>query len=156
MRKINQVSSIAVAKNIKHYDETGSHEDHHRKGRPRVTSVVQRLHEAGLCSLTAAKKPQLSDTSKKRLAWAKWKSVLWSDESRFWGSNHCLCETQRRWKDDLHVYISHREARRWWCDGALLVTRSAIYLEFKAHLTSMPTTAFCSYMSSHLVCTSFA
>ena len=28
---------------------------------------------------------------------------------------------------------SHREAWRWWCDGALLVTRSVIYLESKAH-----------------------
>ena len=28
--------------------------------------------------------------------------------------------------------------------GALLVTFSVVYLEFKAHLTSMATTAFCS------------
>jgi hypothetical protein len=39
-----------------------------------------------------------------------------------------------------------------WCGGALLVTLSVIYLEFKAHLTSMATTAFCSDTSSHLVC----
>uniref|UniRef100_A0AAZ3RIZ1 Tc1-like transposase DDE domain-containing protein n=1 Tax=Oncorhynchus tshawytscha TaxID=74940 RepID=A0AAZ3RIZ1_ONCTS len=39
---------------------------------------------------------------------------------------------------------SHREAWRRRCDGALLVTLSVIYLEFKAHLTSMATTAFCS------------
>ena len=32
-----KVSSSAVAKNIKHFDETGSHEDRHRKGRRRVT-----------------------------------------------------------------------------------------------------------------------
>ena len=38
------------------------------------------------------------------------------------------------------------------CDGALLVTLSLIYLEFKAHLTSMATTAFCSDKPSHLVC----
>ena len=31
-----------------------------------------------------------------------------------------------------------------WCDSALLVTLSVIYLEFKAHLTSTTTTAFCS------------
>ena len=37
-------------------------------------------------------------------------------------------------------------------DGALLVTLSVIYLEFKAHLTSMATTAFCSDTPSHLVC----
>ena len=38
----------------------------------------------------------------------------------------------------------------WGCDGALLVTLSVIYLEFKAHLTSMTTTAFCSDMQSCL------
>ena len=31
----------AVAKSIKRYDETGSHEDRHRKGRPRVTSAAE-------------------------------------------------------------------------------------------------------------------
>jgi transposase len=43
MRNISRtlkVSSSAVAKNIKRYDETGSHEDHHRKG-PRVTSAAE-------------------------------------------------------------------------------------------------------------------
>jgi transposase len=35
-----KVSSSAVTKAIKRYDETGSHEDRHRKGRPRVTSAV--------------------------------------------------------------------------------------------------------------------
>jgi hypothetical protein len=34
---------------------------------------------------------------------------------------------------------SYHEAWRRWCDIALLVTRSVIYLEFKAHLTSMAT-----------------
>ena len=38
------------------------------------------------------------------------------------------------------------------CGGDLLVTLSVIYLEFKAHLTSMATTAFCSDTPSHLVC----
>jgi transposase len=36
MRNISRtlkVSSSAVAKTIKRYDETGVHEDHHRKGR---------------------------------------------------------------------------------------------------------------------------
>ena len=44
MRNISRtfkVSSSAVAKTIKHYVETGSHEDRHRKGRPRVTSAVE-------------------------------------------------------------------------------------------------------------------
>ena len=36
--------------------------------------------------------------------------------------------------------------------GALLVTLSVIYLEFKAPLTSMATTAFCSDTPSYLVC----
>ena len=40
LRTLN-VSSSAVAKTIKRYDETGSHEDHHRKGRPRVTSAAE-------------------------------------------------------------------------------------------------------------------
>uniref|UniRef100_A0AAZ3RHR5 Transposase Tc1-like domain-containing protein n=1 Tax=Oncorhynchus tshawytscha TaxID=74940 RepID=A0AAZ3RHR5_ONCTS len=64
------------------------------------TSTVQRrLHESGLHSRIAAKKPLLKDTNKnKRFAWAKkhehwtldwWKLVLWSDESNFeiFGSN---------------------------------------------------------------------
>ena len=36
-----KVSSSADTKTIKRYDETGSHEDRHRKGRPRVTSVAE-------------------------------------------------------------------------------------------------------------------
>jgi transposase len=36
-----KVSSRAVTKTIKRYDETGSHEDHHRKGRPRVTTAAE-------------------------------------------------------------------------------------------------------------------
>jgi hypothetical protein len=36
--------------------------------------------------------------------------------------------------------------------GALILTLSVIYLEFKAHFTSMATTAFCSDTPSHLVC----
>ena len=35
------VSSNAVAKTIKCYDETGSDEDQHMKGRPRVTSAAE-------------------------------------------------------------------------------------------------------------------
>jgi transposase len=44
MRNISRtlnVSSSAVSKTIKRCDETGSHEDHHRKGRPRVTSAAE-------------------------------------------------------------------------------------------------------------------
>ena len=40
-RKCVELYSRAVAKIIKCYDETVSHEDRHRKGRPRVTSAVE-------------------------------------------------------------------------------------------------------------------
>jgi transposase len=40
-RKFQELCSSAIAKTIKRYDETGSHEDHHRKGRPRVTSAAE-------------------------------------------------------------------------------------------------------------------
>jgi transposase len=36
MSRTLKVSSSAVEKTIKRYDELGSHEDRHRKGRPRV------------------------------------------------------------------------------------------------------------------------
>jgi transposase len=36
-----KVSSSAVAKTIKRYDETGSHEDRHRKLRPRITTATE-------------------------------------------------------------------------------------------------------------------
>jgi hypothetical protein len=40
MSRTLKVSSSAVTK-TKCYDETGSHEDHHRKGRSRVTSAAE-------------------------------------------------------------------------------------------------------------------
>ena len=66
------------------------------------TSTVQRRQcESGLHGRIAAMKPLLKDTNKKRLSWAKkhkqwtfdrWKSVVWSDESKFeiFGSNICV------------------------------------------------------------------
>jgi transposase len=36
-----KASSSAVAKTINCYDETGSHEECHRKGRPRATSAAE-------------------------------------------------------------------------------------------------------------------
>ncbi|XP_064801196.1 COP9 signalosome complex subunit 8-like isoform X1 [Oncorhynchus masou masou] len=46
--------AVKVAKTIKRYDETGSREDHHRKGRPRVTSAAEdkfiRVNCASDCS----------------------------------------------------------------------------------------------------------
>ncbi|CAJ0964314.1 unnamed protein product [Ranitomeya imitator] len=138
-----------VAKTIKRYKETGSHEDRPRKGRPRVTSasedkfiqvtslrnrrltaaqirdqvnatqssssrhistttVKRRLCVAGLHGKIAARKPLLRTGNKqKRLVWAKehkewtldqWKSVLWSDESKFeiFGSNHRVFVRRRK------------------------------------------------------------
>ena len=41
MSRTLNVSSNAVAKTIKRYDETGSREDRHGKGRPRVTSAAE-------------------------------------------------------------------------------------------------------------------
>jgi transposase len=41
MARTLKVSSSAITKTIKHYDETGSHEECHRKGRPRVTSAAE-------------------------------------------------------------------------------------------------------------------
>jgi transposase len=41
MSRTLKASTSAVAKTIKHSDETGSHEDCHRKGRPRVTSAAE-------------------------------------------------------------------------------------------------------------------
>jgi hypothetical protein len=136
------------------------------------TSTVQRsLSESRLHSQIVAKKPLLKDTNKKRLAWAKkhkqwtldrWKSVLLSDQiCDFWSNPQCQCDTQSRWTDDLCMCGFHCEAWRqrcdgvgvlWWCRGALLVTLSVIYLEFKAHVTSMATTAFCSDTPPRLVC----
>ena len=109
-------------------------------------------------------KPLLKDTNKKkRLAWAqkheqwtldRWKSVLWSDESKFemFGSNCHVFVRRRVGKRVSSACVVPTEVWRRWYDGALLVTLSVIYLEFKAHLTSMATTAFCSDMPSHLVC----
>ena len=122
------------------------------------TSTVQRrLHESGLHGRIAAKKPLLKDTNnKKRLVWDKkqeqwtldrpllWWVQIWD----IWFQPLCLCETQSRWTDDLSMCGSHREAWRRRCDDALLVTLSVIYLEFKAHLTCMATSAFCSFSPS--------
>ena len=36
-----EISLSAIAKTIRRYDETDSHEDRHGKGRPRVTSAAE-------------------------------------------------------------------------------------------------------------------
>ena len=127
-------------------------------------TVHRSLRESGLHDRIAAKKTLLKDiNNKKRLAWPKkheqwtldrWRSVLWSDESKFEisGFNRCVFVRQSKWTDDLRMCGSHCEAWRRRCDGALLETLFVIYLEFKAHLTSMTTTPFCSDTLSHLVC----
>ena len=72
------------------------------------TSTVQRrLCETGLDGRIAPRKPLLETNEKKRLAWAKnheqwtldrWKSVLWSDESKFeiFGSNRRVFVRRRK------------------------------------------------------------
>uniref|UniRef100_A0AAZ3RXX5 Transposase Tc1-like domain-containing protein n=1 Tax=Oncorhynchus tshawytscha TaxID=74940 RepID=A0AAZ3RXX5_ONCTS len=191
MSRTLKVSSSAVAKTIKRCDETGSHKDRHRKGRPRVTSaaedkfirvtslrncnpnkmlqsscnrhiststVQRRLRESGLYGRIAAKKSLLKDTNKKkRLAWAKkheqwtldrWKYVLWSDESKFeiFGSNRRVFVKHKVGKLKISACVVPTVKH-----GGGGMVLSVIYLEFKAHLTSMATTAFCSDTPSHLV-----
>ena len=89
-----------------------------------------------------------------------WKSVLWSDESKFeiFGSTR-------------HVFVRHRVGERMISACVVLTMKhggggvmvwgcfagdTVIYLEFKAQLTSMATTAFCSDTPSHLVCSYFS
>ena len=74
IRKISRtfkVSSSAVAKTIKRYDETGSHEDCHRNGRPRVTSATEdkfiRINCASDCSPNKCFRVQVTDTSQHQL-----------------------------------------------------------------------------------------
>ena len=84
-----------------------------------------------------------------------WCVQIWD----FWFHPPCLCGMQRRWADGFYMCGSHHEAWRKRCGGggwgggtALLVTLLLIYSKFKAHWTSVATTAFCSDMPSHLVC----
>ena len=72
------------------------------------TTAMRRLCESGLHGRIAARKPLLRTGNKqKRLVWAKehkewtldqWKSVLWSDESKFeiFGSNHRVFVRRRK------------------------------------------------------------
>jgi hypothetical protein len=59
--------SIAVAKTIKRYDEIGSHEDHHRKGRPSVISSAEdklnRVNCTSDCSPNKFFRVHVTDTS---------------------------------------------------------------------------------------------
>jgi hypothetical protein len=135
-----KASSSAVAKTIKCYDETGS-----------TSAVQRRLCESGLHGWIVAKKPLLKDTNKKkRLAWSKkheqwtldwWKYVLWCGAKlEIFGSNRRMFV--RRGVGERMISLC----------GVMVCGCFAgdIYLEFKAHLTCMATTAFCSDTPSHL------
>ena len=69
-----KVSSSAVTKNIKRYDETGSREDCHRKGRPRVTSAAEDtfiwVTTLRNCSPNKSFRVQVTDTSQRQETWA--------------------------------------------------------------------------------------
>ena len=69
-KKTKSISS-AVAKTIKRYDETGSHQAHHRKGRPRVTSAAEdkfiRVTNLRNCSPNKCFRVQVTDTSQHQL-----------------------------------------------------------------------------------------
>ena len=113
------------------------------------TSTFQRrLCELGLLGQIAAKKTLLKDTNnKKRLAWAKkheqwtldrWKSVLWSDESKFeiFGSNHRVFVRRRVGERMISACVVQTVKHG---GGGVMVCGcfagdSVIYLEFKAHL----------------------
>ena len=66
-----KVSSSAVAKTIKRNDEPGSHEDRHKKGRPRVTSAAEEkfiiVTSLRNCSPNKCLRVQVTDTSQHQL-----------------------------------------------------------------------------------------
>ena len=95
--------------------------------------------------------------AKKHKQWTLdwWKSDLSSHESKFeiFCSN-CLVFVRCRVGELISSAcvvptVKHGGVM---CGRALLVTPSVIYLEFKAHLTGMATSAFCNDMPSHVVC----
>ena len=68
------------------------------------------VNQAGIHGRITAKKPLLKETNKKRFAWAKkheqrtldrWKSVLWSNESKF-----------EIFVSNRHVFVRCREGER--------------------------------------------
>ena len=100
-----KVSSSAVTKFIKHYDETDFHKDRHRKGTPinasqsssnrhiPTSTVQRRLRESGLHSWISAKKPLLKDTNNnKRLDWliliGRLNSLGFSNDCLAWFTNY--------------------------------------------------------------------
>ena len=110
MSRTLKVSSSAVAKTIKRYDETGSHEDRQRKGRPRVTSLeVIRVTSPNKCFTV-----QVTDTSQHQL-------FRGDSES---GLHGWIAAKKPLLKD------TNKKKRLLWCGSALFVTLSVIYLEF--------------------------
>ena len=124
----------------------------HRVGHISTSTVHGRLPKSGLHDQIAAKKPLLKYTSKKkRLAWAKklkqwtldwWKSVLWSDESKceIFGSNRRVFVRRRVGEQMISACVVPTVKQ----GGGVMVLcwwHHLIYLEFKAHLTSMANTA---------------
>ena len=63
IQKMSRPFSSAVAKSIKRYDKTGSHEDHHRNGRLRVTSAAEKR----FIRVTSLHRVQATDTSQHQL-----------------------------------------------------------------------------------------
>ena len=80
----------------------------------------------------------------------QWKSVLWSDESKLaiFGSNRRVFVRRREGERMVSACVvppvKHGKGGVMVGGGALLGSLLVIYSEFKAHLTSMATTAFCS------------
>jgi hypothetical protein len=119
------------------------------------STVQRRLRESGLHGQIAARKPlQKGINKKKRLAWAKkheqWKSVLWSyDKFEIFVSNLCVFVRRRVGERMISArvvpVVKHGGGGVvvWGCFAGDNVM---IYLEFKAHSTSMATTAFSSSM----------
>uniref|UniRef100_A0AAZ3R2Q8 Transposase Tc1-like domain-containing protein n=1 Tax=Oncorhynchus tshawytscha TaxID=74940 RepID=A0AAZ3R2Q8_ONCTS len=124
------------------------------------SSSNRHISTSGLHGRIAAKKPLLRDTNtKNRLAWAKkskqwtlerWISVLWSDESKFeiFVSTHLVFVRRRVGERMISSCVVPTVKH----GGGVIVLCSVIYLEFKAHLISMATRAFCSDTPCYLVC----
>lgn len=103
------------------------------------TSQHQLLREECIGQVFIVKVLLLRENNKKqRITWARkhkeqtlnqWKSVRWSDESRY--EDLGCCERQKRWVDGFYLCGSHCEAWRKRCDCV-----EVLYSEFKAHLIS--------------------
>jgi hypothetical protein len=80
MSRTLKASSSAVAKIIKRYDETGSHEDRHRKGRPTVTTTAgdtfTRVTSLRNCSPNKCVRVQVTDISTSTVQRRLYKSGL--------------------------------------------------------------------------------